>query len=135
MHNEAVVVLERNARLPDWLDAELGPDASIYVCSERPEDDDPGDFAERVTRRIEAGQFPRRARFCVLVVGDDSGRQRTLARGALLISLWELGRVIVLSDSAHPALEQLVAMYDAELRVKSGPASAVDVPDSVRRVA
>ncbi|HMR73671.1 MAG TPA: hypothetical protein PKD61_01120, partial [Polyangiaceae bacterium] len=69
---------------------------------------------------------------------------RTLARGALLISLWELGRVVVQSDRTTPALEQLTAMYDAELRlsqtgVASDPAQEVaretEVPASERRVA
>lgn len=143
MHNEAVVILERNARLPPWVDSELGADPSIYVCAEGP-GDDPGGFAESVTRRIDAGEFPRHARFCVLVVSDACGRERTLARGALLISLWELGRVIVQSDRTTPALEQLTAMYDAELRlsrpgVESDPGQAVthatEVPASERRVA
>ncbi len=143
MHNEAVVVLERSARLPPWVDAELGADPSIYVCAEGP-GDDPGGFAERVSRCIDAGQFPRQVRFCVLVVNDACGRERTLARGALLISLWELGRVVVQSDRTTPALEQLTAMYDAELRlsqtgVASDPAQEVaretEVPASERRVA
>ncbi len=134
MHNEAVVVLERGTALPSWMDAELGAESSIFVRAEGA-GEVPAAFAARVTGGIERGELPRRVRMCVLVVGTDSGRERTLARGAMLISLWELGRVIVLSESANLALEQLAAMYDAELRVESREAEEQEVPSSVRRVA
>ncbi len=134
MHNEAVVVLERGTALPPWMDAELGAESSIFVRAEGA-GEAPSAFATRVTEGIERGELPRRARMCVLVVGDDSGRERTLARGAMLISLWELGRVIVLSESTNLALEQLAAMYDAELRIETRKSEDHEEPISVRRVA
>lgn len=135
MHNEAVVVLETNAHFPRFLDAELGAESNISVYAERG-GEGPAEFAARVTRSLEQTGRPRQVRTCVLCVGVDEGRERTTSRGALLLALWELGRVVLLTERKTAALEQLGQLYDVEIVVKAAPEIVVEQPlMPVRRVA
>lgn len=142
-----MVVMEQGSRWPGWLDAQNGPDSSVWVLAQR-RDEAYGRFAGRALERIRAILHGSAARTALVVCNgrgaDEMASRRTLLRALLYeLSVCGGGDVVVVLDGAAAHRRELCRLVagladdlDSEegltLRVRALPS---EPPASLRAVA
>ena len=118
---ESLVIVERGARFPTWIDEMAGNDSSVRVIAQRERESEHAfearvlEFLERFTKLTGS---PHRA---VLACVNESGRARTTSRAVLILALRELvhpahGNVIVSEPHAADAsIAEVARMFSVEL--------------------
>jgi hypothetical protein len=141
MIGESLVVMERGARFPNWIDTMTGSESNVRVLAQRDRESEHAfeariiDFLERFATVASA---PTRA---LLACGPERGRARTTSRAVLILALRELvarrsGSVIVIEPAdADPSIAELARLLSAELvrdSIRTDDAAHIDEPAQSR---
>ena len=128
---ESLVVMERGARFPIWIDDMAGNESSVRVLAQRERESEHA-FEARIIDYLESS--PRRATRAVLACGHERGRARTTSRAVLILALREMvtqsnGSVMVVEpEGADRSIAELARLLSAEL------VRDTSVPDQTRAI-